>query len=221
MKEKIRLKIKNKGLKARTILVASLVLTITVLGATYAYTTHENELTNLLKAHTVAGEVIEGGSVGEEKEFTLTPGGNVEKKVQFKNTGTAAVFLRVAYAEMWTDKDGKLLLHDPSYATPNWTGDWTSDWSDGGDGWYYYNKILKAGDTTAEVLSSVSFLNASGLPTDYAEGDYQLTFAMEMVQCSDEKLVNDDALSKTFGKEATAVLVIEKGTVTGGTVSWN
>ena len=230
MKEKIRLKIKNKGLKARAILVVSLVLILTVLGATYAYTTHENELINLLKAHTVSGEVIEGGSVGEEKEFSLTPGGNVEKKVQFKNTGDTAVFLRVAYAEMWTDEDGKLLPHDPSYATPNWAAAWGSEWSNGGDGWYYYKKILKAGDTTAEVLSSVSFLNTPTLPTEYAQGNYQLTFAMEVVQCSNEATVNTDALSKTFGKTATItgmttekglVNGVLKGAVTGGTVSWS
>jgi len=222
MKEKIRLKIKSKGLKARAILVVSLILAITVLGATYAYTAHKNELENLLKAHIVSGEIIEeGASVGDSKDYQLTPGANTAKRVQFKNTGDVAVFVRVAYGETWVDKDGKPLVHMASYATPSWTSNWTSEWTNGGDGWYYYKKILKAGDTTAQVLSGVSFLNTPTLPTEYAQGDYQLTFVMEVVQCSDETAINNNALSKTFGKAATADLVIEKGTVTGGTVNWS
>ena len=234
MKEKLCLLLKSKGVKAKLVVVTGLILAITVLGATYAFKSHENQLTNLLKAHKVSGKIIEnGGSPGTEageEEFTLTPGSNVTKEVQFENTGDTAVFLRVAYAEMWTAQDGKLLTHDPSYATPNWATAWGSEWSDGGDGWYYYNKILKAGDTTDEVLSSVSFLNTPALPTEYAQGNYQLTFAMEMVQCSNEELVNTDALSKTFGKTATItgmttekglVNGVLKGAVTGGTVSWS
>jgi hypothetical protein len=226
MKEKLCLLLKSKGVKAKLVVVTSLILAITVLGATYAFKSHENQLTNLLKAHKVSGKIIEnGGSPGAqdgEAEFTLTPGSNVTKEVQFENTGDTAVFVRVAYAQTWCDQDGKLLVHNPSYATPNWTGDWTSDWRDGGDGWYYYNKILKAGDTTAKVLNSVGFLDTPTLPGEYATGEYELTFVMEIVQCSDEEEVNDDALSKTFGKTATVSgMSFKDGAVTGGTVIWD
>ena len=226
MKEKLCLMLKNRGSKARLMIVLSFVLTTTVLGATYAYTVHKNELENLLKAHIVSGEVIEeGASVGESKDYQLTPGANTAKRVQFKNTGDVAVFLRVAYSETWVDKDGKPLAHVASYATPTWTTVWTSssgEWTNGGDGWYYYKKILKAGDTTAQVLSGVSFLSTPALPSDYAGGDYQLTFVMEVVQCSDETTVNNNALSKTFGKTATVTgMDVDKGTVIGGNISWS
>ena len=228
MKEKLCLLLRKSGIKAKVLVITSLILTITVLGTTYAFKSHNSQLTNLLKAHKVSGGIIENGGSpeGGEGDFTFTPGGNTTKKVQFENTGDAAVFLRVAYAQTWLDKDGELLAHgpsapDPSYATPNWTGNWTSEWFYGDDGWYYYKKVLKAGDITDEVLDSVGFLNTPALPDEYATGKYELTFIMEIVQCSDEAKVNEDALSKTFGKKATiSEISIEKGAVTGGTVTW-
>jgi len=223
MKEKLCLMLKNKGFALKLAVVTALVLTMTILGATYAYQRHENRLDNLLKAHSVSGEIIENGNpTGEQEDFTINPGATIPKEVQFKNNSDAAVFLRVAYAETWMDKDDALLPYNGTHATPNWSGDWSSQWSDGGDGWYYYKVILKAGDTTPVVLDSVEFLNTPALPSDYADGKYQLTFVMEMVQCSDEPTVNTNALSATFGKTATVSgMTTTNGTVTAGTVNWN
>ena len=224
MKEKLRLMPKNRGFVAKLVVVTSLVLTMTILGATYAYQRHENELDNLLKAHNISGTIIENGvPTGEQEDFAINPGGApVSKEVKFENTSDsgAAVFVRVAYAQTWMDEDGALLAYDSTYATPNWSSAWTSQWIDGGDGWYYYNEVLKAGDITLAVLESVNF--ASSLPGGYATGQYQLTFMMEVVQCSDEEEVNEAASLATFGKKATVSdMTTENGAVTGGTVSWD
>ena len=212
MKEKSNLTGKKPRSKMRVVIILGLVLTLGILGGTYAYSVHQTEADNLLTAHTVSGEVIENGaSVGEEEDFTLTPGEEVTKEVAFKNTGNAPAFVRVAYAETWMDTSGALLVHDPTYALPNWTSEWSTEWSDGGDGWYYYNKVLNANTSTDMVLSSVEFLDTPALPDEYANGQYQLTFVMEVVQCSDDEDVNDDALTQTFGRTAS---------VTSGNVTW-
>ena len=212
MKDKLNLTSQKPRSKMRVAIILGLVLTLGILGGTYAYSVHQTEADNLLTAHSVSGEVIENGtSVGDDKDFTLTPGTDVPKEVAFKNTGNAPVFVRVAYAQTWMDTTGALLVHNDGYATPKWTTEWTSEWSDGGDGWYYYNKVLSAGTTTADVLSSVEFLDAPPLPDEYANGQYQLTFVMEVVQCSDDEDVNEDALTQTFGRTAS---------VTNGNVTW-
>ena len=222
MKEKLNLLLKKPRSKVRTGLIAGLVLTLLALGATYAYSVHKTQLDNLLTSHGVSGAVIENGDpTSDIEDFTLTPGADVTKKVQFENTGNAPVFVRVAYAQTWLNKDGALLLYDESYATPKWTSEWNSEWSDGGDGWYYYNKVLKAGDITNEVLTSVEFLGTPPLPDEYVNGKYQLTFVLEVVQCSDEEDVNDDALMATFGRSATiSDMKVTNGTVTSGDVTW-
>jgi len=227
MKEKLCQVFKNKNFITKAVVVTALVLTVTILGATYAYQKHANELDNLLKAHSISGEIIENDASVEDNQgdFSIIPGANVIKKVQFKNNSDAAVFIRVAYAETWMDEDGALLAHNPLYATPNWTIAWTASngqWHSGGDGWYYYKSILKAGDITPAVLNNVRFANAATLPSEYATGQYQLTFVMEMMQCSGESTVNTNALTATFGKTATVSgMTTTNGAVTAGTVNWN
>jgi len=86
MKEKLCLMLKNRGFVAKLVVVTSLVLTMTILGATYAYQRHENRLDNLLKAHSISGEIIENDAsvTNNQKNFGIIPGANVGKKVQFK-----------------------------------------------------------------------------------------------------------------------------------------
>ena len=218
MKEKLNRLLEQSRLKVRIIAVLGLVLLTGILGATYAFRSHNNELDNLLKAHKVSGAIIENEvPVSGENDFNQKPtGNNIGKKVQFRNTGDVAVFVRIAYAQTWQDKGGGMLPYVQNGATFDWND---SEWTDGGDGWHYYKKVLKAGDTTAPVMNTISF-NA-GLGADYKEGGYQLTFVMEMVQCSDETAVNNAALSATFGKTATVSgMTIDNGAVTGGTVNW-
>ena len=220
MKEKLCRVFKNRGFVAKIAVVTSLVLTVTILGATYAFRSHNNELDNRLKAHSVSGAIIENGApTGEEEGFTINPGSSVPKVVQFKNTSDADVFVRISYVYTWMDEDGALLPHNGAYASSEWSSDWNNNWSHGMDGWSYYNKVLKPGESTPAVLESVRF--ASGIPSEYADGKYQLTFVLEVVQCSDEASVNNAALLATFGKSATVSEVIENDVVTGRMVTWN
>ena len=111
-------------------------------------------------------------------------------------------------------------MNGKDVATKNWIngfGQSGGNWTDGGDGWYYYNKILKPGAATEDILESVTFPDYSGKYKEYEGADYQLYFRMELLQASDSQStlnsaeVNKNASQTVFGKEAT---------VAGETVNW-
>ena len=181
--------------------------------ASYAYNQHNTELDNMLRASSVAGEIIENENSTEESEpFELRPGGETPKRVRFKNAGEADVFVRVSFSELWTSKDGNWLANDYNYTTLHWTSMWQKAWELKKDGWYYYKYVLSSKDMTAEVLSSVEFAPYEELLPEYRDGTYQLLFTMEVLQVSAEVAVNNDALAKAFGRTAT---------VTDGVVAWD
>ena len=181
-----------------------LMLIVTGVGSTYAYNHHSTQQENLLKASKVAAEIIENGnSVDESKGFEIKHGENIEKRVRFKNTGEAAVFIRVSFGEAWIGSQGEWLASDNEYAILHWTSAWADEWYKCDDGWYYYKKILKPNEITAEVLSSVIFESYENIPEEYLEANYQLFFTMEVVQYSDDMMVNSGALREGFDRSAT------------------
>lgn len=191
-----------------------------LIGSSFAFWSGKIEHTNELKADQVnakINEIFEQGS---------NPTGNVEKRVSFKNNSTNASFLRVSYAETWKKENGDEVnvlnnqLNGADVATKNWKNGFAQNserWQDGGDGWFYYKKILKPGETTEEVLDSITFPDYSGAYEEYKGADYQLYFRMEILQASDSQTtlnsedVNQKASTTIFGKVAV---------VNGETVSW-
>lgn len=223
----------SKGLnklKLKAILpVASLITATAVVGTTFAWQTWDLEVKNELRSHETKVDIV-------EPKFNATTG---RKDATFVNTGSSSVFLRVAYSEFWeVTKEGKRYtlsnkLEDGSeIAKKTWEPVWPEyrdergnppnnpEWTDGGDGWYYYNKILKAGMPTDPVLHHVIFDNDI-LTEDYKKGEYQLFFKAEVVQCSDSNemktlnrnQVNTAATLALFGK-SPASINYETGTVT-------
>lgn len=182
------------------------------IGATYAYNQHDTNLDNLLRAFSVSGEIIENGkSVGDGVEFDLNPGRESQKRVRFKNTGEAAVFVRVSFGVNWMSRDEWLVNHS-QYVKLNWTDAWDEEWEPGDDGWYYYKKILPSNTLTKEILTSVEFGDYDKVPMKYLNADYRLFFVMEVVQYSDEDEVNNNALKDVFNRSAT---------VKDGNIVWN
>ena len=196
-------------------------LALLLVGSSFAFWSGKIEHTNVLKADTMNAEIKETFDSDNAK-----PSGTVQKKVSFKNDSSSAAFLRVSYGETWekTEEKEKLLLNNQvngaDVATKNWLngfGENSELWTDGGDGWYYYNKILKPGAATENILESVIFPDYSGEYKEYEGADYQLYFRMELLQASDSQStlnsaeVNKNASQTVFGKEAT---------VTGETVNW-
>lgn len=195
-------------------------LALLLITTVFAFWSGKMEHTNELKADQIDAKIE------EVFDKDSKPTGTVKKEVSFKNNSSNACFLRVAYSETWEkeEEDGNILLNNQVNGTSVATKDWkagfgeTSElWTDGGDGWFYYNKILKPGTQTEKILESVSFPNYSGNYKEYENAQYQLYFRMELLQASDSQStlnsdeVNQKASKTVFGKEAV---------VNGDTVSW-
>lgn len=199
-----------KGKKRLIAGLSALVIIGTLgVGGTYSWNQHEAEVENVLQSRNAGVNIVE-----EFPDSTVTAGVTKEKKVHVKNTGTAAVFLRVAWSERWETEEEILITQE--LPDKNWTSSWGEDWVKGNDGWYYYEKILPAGGTTEDFLESVTFPAAC-----QAGASYQLEFLAEIVQASDEEAVNTAATQEIFGWPGKITnMTTQKGAVTGGTVNW-
>lgn len=186
------------------------------IGGTGAAVRHRMALKNEVRTPTV--EVTTTENIGDVDRNS----GKKQKEVMFKNTGSADVFLRIAYAETWVyteslsgGKTEQIILpnrsepgNDDSIVSKEWHN-WNDNWYDGGDGWYYYKKVLEAGKNTEEILRSVTFNDIDNYPDSrYADAEYQLHFQVEAVQASDELQVSKDAVKELFDK---SISVDEKG----------
>lgn len=183
------------------------ILSLLVVGSVYGFWHQELEHTNHLKADTIQAEIAENFTPQE-------PEGTVDKEVSFQNKGSTDVFLRIAYVENW-EKQGEagetILLNNQldgeDVSKKNWAANKEENWQDGEDGWFYYKHILKPGETTENVLESVSFPDYEQEKYQpYQEADYSLYFKVEMLQAStgdatlNKDEVNTDASATVFGK---------------------
>lgn len=196
-------------------------MALLLIGSSFAFWSGKIDHTNDLKAHQTDAKIEEIFKQGSR------PSGTVKKEVAFKNNSTNAAFLRVAYAETWKKKSGDdwILLNnqvnETDVAAKHWKNGFGANsdlWQDGGDGWFYYKKVLEPGETTANILESITFSEYSGAYSEYENAEYQLYFRMELLQVSDSastlnrEEVNRKASSTVFGKEAV---------VSGKNVSWS
>lgn len=188
----------------------ALVLVATIgFGTAWAWNSHQASQENNMQSRTVSVKINE-----EFPDPTVEAGKTKIKEVTLKNTGTAASFVRISYSESWITDTAQ--LEGNGEVQKNWTSSWTDDWMDGGDGWYYYKKVLPAG-ANVRILTGVTFP-----PTIPEDAEYTLDFMVESVQVSDQAEVNTDSTNKLFGKTGTVSnATIKNGAVTAGAVSWN
>lgn len=178
------------------------------IGSTSAVIRHQINLKNEISTDTVVVEVEEDLQ-DEDSNDSVKP-----KKVSFKNSGSADVFLRVAYSETWTAEDGTLLSNkmpdkideDVASKIINF-----NEWQyNPGDGWYYYKKVLPSNSTTSEVMTSVDFSGINKLEETlkdiYTKANYKIHFQAEVVQASDEWKVSEDAVAKLFEQNISATI---------------
>ena len=80
----------------------------------------------------------------------------------------------MSYEEYWTKQDGteeiylSNTVNNKDVAVKNWTGGFkpgsgSKDWWYGGDGWYYYTKVLASQGSTPKVLASVTSVSYTHL----------------------------------------------------------
>ena len=201
---------KLKKINKKPIIFISFLLVLGIVGGTFAYFYSEVVIPNNFKTSTF--------NVGVEEEFYKQWG---TKKVTFvnKETDGTPVVLRINYNESFhTEENGETIylsnkINGQPAAIKNWTDDFLDDFVDGGDGWYYYKKLLNPG-SSIQVLESVT-RNDTVIDTleDGANGDrykyitytYDLAFNHEAIQAT------PNAISSIWGKNVT---------INGGNVEW-
>ena len=188
---------KEKKLSAKPLILAAAAALLSF-GITWAYYSDIIVLANpFATSHSGAAMVEEFNP-----DSSFLPGETVIKKVAFQNTGEMDIFLRVEVPpkEAWYAKGEKEPLGG-AYTTDavikNWTAVWpkggdaafTDDWSQvftdaDGTKYRYYRRILQAGETTEDILDSITLsteVSNDRHDIDYSDKIYKLTFNAEAV----------------------------------------
>lgn len=218
--------------KTKHILILLALLLTALIGGTIAYYTSQKDFENEFR--------VPAPGVAIQERFNPSdhwvPGEEKAKEVWFTNTGKQDMLLRFSVNVEWEegsepkDKDGKALEIDPNDVI-------TLYWNDGEDGrtdtlpvdfvkkemkkvdgqekvYYYYTKVLKAGESTQHVLESVKFSsslsNDGHKHSDYSNTQIDLTITGETV-LADERAVEEQW---TELPQVTAAIDASTGAVT-------
>lgn len=192
---------KNKNKKP--LIFGLLLLTLAVIGGTFAYYYSEVVIPNRFKAMTYDVKLVE--------EFEGYFGTKEVSIVNQEETNTPVV-IRMSYNEYW-DNSLNNKYNNTDVVTKNWTNDFLNDFRyDAGSGWYYYTKVLNP-ESSVTVLNSTALntnlVNASPDRSSYLSSDYHLDFNYEAIQAKEEAILDiwgDDLLNVS---------------INGGNVSWS
>ena len=210
--------------KTKHILTILALLLVALVGGTIAYYTGRQDFKNEFS-------VAEPGVAIQEK-FNPTdfwvPGEEKSKEVWFTNTGEMDMLLRFTVDAEWEGDHPKDVAAD-SVITLFWNQgndqrdnekppvDFVAVTQKEGDvqkTYYYYTKILKAGESTQHVLESVKFSsdlsNDGHLNSDYSNTQINLTITGETV------LADPDAVAEQWTDTPQAQAAI----AADGTVTW-
>ena len=144
-------------------IIASLALIIGVGFYSLAYFTDEKEAVNVITTGNIAIELHDLGADG--KDFPqddgitgVVPGDKIVKVVKVENVGSNPAWIKVVLTPESNKENLDLSVIDLELNT--------TQWAKGEDGAYYYYRALLPGETTENLLSSVTFPNTLG--NDYA-----------------------------------------------------
>ena len=149
-------------MKRKLLILSVLAICIATLAAgTLAYFTSEGKAHNVITTGGVKIAVQEWADEEKTKSFEdvtgIMPGMTVTKIAEIKNTGASDAWVRVK-----VEKSIKLQgegTPDTALVELNLN---LTDWTQGKDGYLYYNKVLKPGEVTAPIFTSVTFKAAMG-----------------------------------------------------------
>ena len=166
-------------MKRKLLILSVLAICVAMLaGGTLAFFTSEDKAHNVITTGGVEITLQEWADEAKTTPFKdltgVMPNTTVTKIAEIKNTGASDAWVRVK-----VEKNIKL----QGDGTPNTglvelklnTVDWTEK-----DGYYYYNKILKPGEITAPVFTSVSF--AADMGDEYQDATATVDVFAQAVQ---------------------------------------
>lgn len=115
----------------------------------------------------------------------VLPGDKLNKDVYMKNNGEVDSVVRIKLTPTWTpetDINGKVL--DTEVVEVDLGDTVMTDWTLKSDGWYYYNKILKPGESTSLLVDSIRLIPVSNdlHDTDYSNSQYTLDVNSQSIQ---------------------------------------
>ena len=143
-------------MKRKLLIVSVLAILVAATAAgTLAYFTDTGTAHNVITTGNVDIELNEWADEARKQPFEdktgVMPGMEVTKIVEVKNTGTGAAFLRLyVETEVYSAKGQKM---GPKHVSLNFNNtEWTYS-----EGYYYYNRPLKPGETTEPLFTTVTF----------------------------------------------------------------
>jgi len=170
---------KNKNLITILIAIVTLVFLLST-GITVASWKSEGATVNTITTGLVKGQIVEEYEDGQ----VVSPGSEVTKVVQVKNTGDIDVVVRVKVSKAWgaeRDVNGKLIV-DNTFSTDNILIDFNDkEWEYREDGYFYYIGFLKPEEITPPLLEE---FRIDGENTDNKYGGMlaDILIHMEIVQ---------------------------------------
>ena len=129
--------------KGILLLTAAVLILVCGVGGTLAYLiTQTAPVTNTFTPAQVTSQVIEKMD------------GTTKSDVKIENTGNVSAYIRAAIVITWKDKDGYTTMPTVPVQGQDYTLNINAnDWSQS-DGYYYYNGIVAAGESTANLINS-------------------------------------------------------------------
>lgn len=149
-------------MKRKLLILSVLVICVATLAVgSLAYFTSEGKAHNVITSGGVEIAVQEWADEEKTEPFKdltdVMPDTTVTKIAEIKNTGASAAWVRVKI-----EKAIKLTGDGTPDVSMVQLDVNTNDWTDGGDGYYYYNRALQPGEVTVPIFTSVTFQAAMG-----------------------------------------------------------
>ena len=167
--------------------VLAIMLAILAVGS-LAYFTAEGRARNVITTGSVEIKLNEWSDENKTKPFEnlegVMPGMTVTKIAEIKNTGKSDAWIRVKIEKTieWkregTPDTGLVEL-----------GLNTTEWTEK-DGYYYYNKALKPGETTEPIFTNVTFKATMG--NEYQNAMAKVDVYAQAVQTANNPATDDD-----------------------------
>lgn len=134
------------------------------------------------------------------------------KEVKIKNSGHIESLVRVSINERWIDKNNPDWIGEVNseLVTLNYATDLDDNWIYGNDGYYYYLKMLPAGETTELLLESVLF-NDIDDDSEYIDKTYEIDIKSEAVQANKFK---DEEGNEVYSYEKVWLNIIDENVIT-------
>lgn len=186
---------RKKNIARITVFVLALVVVTVIVFSSQSlayFTDMANSFDNRISAGNVGIDIMDmmsdgqGGPVLYTDPIKVMPASSVSKVVAVKNSGSLAVYVRISL---------KKTVNDPTDLAVGWedkiscninSADWQLV-----DGYYYYTKALRPGQTTTPLFDEVSF--AASMGNEFVNKSVVFTVTAQAVQAGNNGTGAPDA----------------------------